>query len=337
MNRRIRIRHIFAFAAVFAMGSVASVGTTAHAQSFRLGNGMSINLGGGSGGSMRRGMKLSVPSSGFDTFYRGRNTGTNSHSNQSRQHSNSWRSSSKVVMPGRGQSIRSGNLPSIPLAQIVQVASGLSIQNGGARTSRSRGGSQCILNPQPTPARPVTPVVVDGRPVPAAPQPELTAEQQARKYVVAARISFKKSYYASALKQMDKAIKLVPENHDARQFRSLILFAKQDYKLAAADAYDAVRLGPIWTWDTILELYPNKALYSEHYSRLQRDAKEQRDSLDVQFLLAYHHLALGHLAAGEKQLRRVLEIQPNEPVSQQLLQVVVNLRAKKETTTVSTQ
>ena len=57
--------------------------------------------------------------------------------------------------------------------------------------------------------------------------------------------------------------------------------------------------------------------------------------METQFLLAYHHLGLGHLAFGEKQLRRVLEIQAGEPITTRLLEVVVSLRAEADATTVS--
>jgi hypothetical protein len=71
--------------------------------------------------------------------------------------------------------------------------------------------------------------------------------------------------------------------------------------------------------------------------RLQNDAKQNRDSMEMQFLLAYHHLALGHLAFGENKLRRVLEIQADEPITTRLLEVVVALRAEADTVPVSKQ
>ncbi len=322
MTRRIRLHYLLAFVAVVAVGSLP-VGTGANAQGIRLGKGLNINLGSGLGGSIRRVTPSSVPSRAFDTFYRGSN--------------NSSGSSARISVPSGGNALRSRNASPFGLSRIVQAATGLSIGGGTARTSPPRGGSECILNPHPTPPRHVDPVVVVGNPTaPPPPEQELTAEEQAREHVLAARMAFEKSDYSGALKQMDEAVELVPKNQDALQFRSLILFAMQDYKPAAAEAYNAILLGPIWTWETVRDLYPVPDRYSEHYRRLQQDAKADREAMDTQFLLAYHHLVLGHLAVGEKQLRRVLKIQPEEPVTQQLLEVVVAMQAESETKPVST-
>jgi tetratricopeptide (TPR) repeat protein len=182
---------------------------------------------------------------------------------------------------------------------------------------------ECETLPLPAPIQPdktIHPVSEPG--VPPQPDSEPTAEEQAREHVLAAREAFEKQDYRGALQRMDVVVNLVPKNQDARQFRSLILFALAEYKSAAAEAYDAILLGPVWTWDTLRTLYSDTKVYREQYRGLQQVASAQPDSLDVHFLLAYQHLMLGHLKHGEAELLKVLKIQPDEPVTQQLLQAV---------------
>ena len=333
MSCRFRTRPSLTLASL-ALAASLLPSLAASAQGIRLGSGLNINL--GSGGSARRGVSPGLRSQAFDTLYRGTsNRGTSNRG--ARLRGNSVPSSASFgpagiggVGPARGRGVTP-----VGLARMVQATTGLSI-GGPVRTSPARGGAVCILNPHPMPPGPADRVVVSAPGAPPTPEQERTPEEQAREHVLAARTAFEKLDYAGALADMDAAVALVPENRDARQFRSLILFAMRDYKPAAAEAYEAILQGPIWTWETVRDLYPNKDRYSEHYRRLQKDAKTHPEAMETQFLLAYHHLVLGHLAAGEKQLRRVLEIRPEEPVTRQLLEVVVSLQAQPETQAVST-
>lgn len=182
------------------------------------------------------------------------------------------------------------------------------------------GGQACSKDGNPSPParvriEPVARVSVVTEPAP-------TPEVQARDHVAAARRAFEQRDYAAALGHADRVVQLVPKNPDARQLRSLILFAMSDYKRSAAEAYDAILLGPVWNWATLSSLYADVADYTQQYRGLQTAAANQPKSLEVHFLLAYHYLMLGHLKQGEAELAKVLEIKPAEPVSAQLLQVV---------------
>ena len=182
------------------------------------------------------------------------------------------------------------------------------------QTTCPSGGHQ--PKPRPVYSVPATATYPVSRPAPPTP------DEQAREQVLAARRAFEQQNYQAALERMDVAVKLVPKNADARQFRSLILFAMADYKQAAAEAYDAVLLGPLWTWETLRSVYADKQLYTRQYRKLQTAAAARPDSLEVHFLLACHYLMLGHLQHGEAELVKVLQIKPGEPVSTRLLEVV---------------
>lgn len=241
----------------------------------------------------------------------------------------------------QAQSIGTGRLPNFQstpntLGRHVQgVVQGMYNRNPSYPQGHQRARhalpsqQQSCPNTRPVPS-PRTPPV---HPVHKPSQPAPTVEDQARVHVVAARGAFEKQDYQTALQRMDEAVKLVPENLDARQFRSLILFAMPDYRRAAAEAYDAILLGPVWNWATLHTLYPDTKVYTQQYHRLQQAAASQPDSLEVHFLLAYHYLMLGHLKHGEAELLKVLEIQPDEPVTVQLLQAVRAAQKSSETQT----
>lgn len=192
--------------------------------------------------------------------------------------------------------------------------------NGGGRQNRP-----CPQPQYPQPYYPQQPVCT--QPAPRQPVAKETPKQKAERLFASAQKAFVRHDYASALKTMDQVVELEPKSNSVLQFRSLVLFAQQDYQRAAADAYDALLLGPTWTWPTVVKLYKSDAdTYTAHYRALSRAAKSDTTSLEKHFLLAYHHLVLGHLEHGQRELEQVLAIQPNEPVSARLLEVVTNMR-----------
>jgi tetratricopeptide (TPR) repeat protein len=255
-------------------------------------------------------------------------------------------SSGRLSLPGQASNFQSSR--SSVGNQVQGIVQGVTSRNLNAVQGRRRGPTtlpvtptvqpvtnpHCQTNPRPAPPRPApprpfTPVHPVSQPTGAVqPTVEPTEEEQAREHVLAARRAFEKQDYPAALRRMDEAVKLVPGNRDARQFRSLILFATPSYQQAAAEAYDAVLLGPVWNWETLRTLYKEPKTYTQQFRRLQQAAASQPESLDVHFLLAYHYLMLGHLKHGEASLVKVLEIQPEEPVTQQLLHAV---RAAQDT------
>lgn len=157
----------------------------------------------------------------------------------------------------------------------------------------------------------------------------LTPLERSRELVAAAKQSLKRGEYAVAKRQLDRVVKLTPDQADAYQFRSLVLFAQQDYDAAAADAYDTLLRGNMWTWNTVAKLYPSPKTYQTHYKSLARAARDDKQSMAKHFLLAYHHLMLGHLSHGEKELVHVLKIKPGESVTGKLLQVVRSMQSKQ--------
>lgn len=199
---------------------------------------------------------------------------------------------------------------------------------------------------QPVPPnRPVTPV----RPAPApepcpvpVPRPEappaagpIAPELTPVQVITAqAKAAFAEGRYERASTLLDEVVTLAPEDTNAYQFRSLAHFARGDVDHAAADAYDAIKLGNAWTWPVLRSLYPEgqASIYTGHLRELEGASKSDEATMATHFLLAYHYIVLGHLENAEQQLNKVLAINAEEQVSRQLLSAV---QAAREQQTVS--
>lgn len=156
-----------------------------------------------------------------------------------------------------------------------------------------------------------------------SPQPvrTVTPLEMARIYTTEAKSLFKRGEYQLAKKKLDEVVSRVPKDGNAYQFRALAAFAAANYDDAAADAYDAMGLGNAWTRPTIQSLYGDQKMYDTHVDTLKRVVAE-KPSMQTHFLLAYHHLMSEQWADGKTQLQKVLELQPEESLSKQLLAVV---------------
>lgn len=157
-----------------------------------------------------------------------------------------------------------------------------------------------------------------------SPQPvrTVTSAEMARIYTTEAKSMFKRGEYQLAKKKLDEVVTRVPKDGNAYQFRALAAFAAANYDDAAADAYDALGLGNAWTRPVIQSLYgDNLEKYQTHVDTLKRTVA-QKPTMQSHFLLAYHHVMSEQWADGKVQLQKVLELQPEETLSQKLLVVV---------------
>lgn len=147
-------------------------------------------------------------------------------------------------------------------------------------------------------------------------------EQQALAYLERAREAFKRGAYDTALQQVDRALALVPGDPVLHEFRALVLFATGEYSEAAATIHAVLAVGPGWDWATLSGLYPSVPVYTEHLRALEAFNRENPESADARFLLAYHYLTCGHTDAAARQLRRVTESQPDDRVAARLLEML---------------
>ena len=93
----------------------------------------------------------------------------------------------------------------------------------------------------------------------------------------------------------------------------------KNYKEAAAGAYAVLSVGPGWDWTTLSGFYSDVNLYTEQLRALEQYVGEHPDEADVRFLLAYQYLTCGYNDAAAKQLKAVVELNPKDRLSSQLL------------------
>lgn len=134
-----------------------------------------------------------------------------------------------------------------------------------------------------------------------------------------AREIFRRGEYGRASELIDEAIDLFPSDPTLHQFRALVLFAREQYQEAASVLYSVLAVSPGWDANTITKLYDSPNRYLMQVNQLAQYAASYPESIDSQFLLAYHYAMKGDLAGAERQLLRVDAARPGDRVVESLL------------------
>ncbi|HEV3302140.1 MAG TPA: tetratricopeptide repeat protein [Planctomycetaceae bacterium] len=137
-----------------------------------------------------------------------------------------------------------------------------------------------------------------------------------------ARDAFHRGDYAQALASVDAALSKTPSDAVLHELRALCLFAMQKYKEAAATLYAVLSVAPGWDWTTMSGLYPDVDTYTKQLRALEDYVRQNPNSADARFDLAYHYLTQGHREEAAKQLTEVAGLAPNDQVSRQLLAMI---------------
>src|SRR5205823_4577340 len=106
----------------------------------------------------------------------------------------------------------------------------------------------------------------------------------------AARAAFRNGDYAGALRGVDEALKVLPNDATLHEFRALVLFAVGKYDLAAGPLYAVLNVGPGWDWTTMAGLYPTIDVYTAQLRKLEAFVAANQSSTSGRFVLAYHYL-----------------------------------------------
>ena len=174
------------------------------------------------------------------------------------------------------------------------------------------------------------PVVVEGatidysRPIAAAVPPEALANQaapsdEASELLDAARETFLQGDYRAALSEVNQAVAKNPNDPLLHEFRCLVCFALKQYEEAAAGLYAVLSVGPGWDWTTLSSFYPDVDVYTQQLHALEQYIDAHSDQPNVRFLLAYHYVTCGHSDAAAEQLKAVVQLNPKDQLSAQLL------------------
>lgn len=149
--------------------------------------------------------------------------------------------------------------------------------------------------------------------VPSAVTPEsLSAFDQARQ-------EFFAGDYEAALKSTDAALKKLPNDAVIHEFRALTLFALGNYKDAAATLYAVLSVGPGWDWTTMTGLYPNVDTYTKQLRALEDYRDKNPQDPAARFVLAYHYTTAGNADEAAAELKKLVELAPEDQLAQQLL------------------
>ncbi|MEN6458070.1 MAG: tetratricopeptide repeat protein [Thermoguttaceae bacterium] len=183
-------------------------------------------------------------------------------------------------------------------------------------------------------------VVIDySRPIVVAAPPagsiaaanQATLDAEASRLLEAARSSFSRGDYPMAMLQVNQAIAKQPNDGVLHETRALILFATKQYKAAAAAAYAVLSVGPGWDWATLCGFYPNPEVYTSQLRELEQYRNANPNMPELHFLAAYHYMTCGHADAAARELQAVVQLNPKDQLSKQLLAGLSGQAAPTET------
>lgn len=170
--------------------------------------------------------------------------------------------------------------------------------------------------------------VANSSPAPIANSSMVTPRSEAEevewvvKNVNEAMEAFRVGNNHQAMELANRLIASMPNHSDLLQFRSLIHLRSSDWTKAAADMYESVQHGAIWSQEQVEGVYGEADRYQNDIRMLRLLAGSQPENLATQFLSAYHHLVARELDSARKALQQILTIKPNEPVAVALLRQI---------------
>ena len=150
--------------------------------------------------------------------------------------------------------------------------------------------------------------------------PEQSTNAQGLALFISARDWFRAGNVVVALGQVNRAIAQLPDDASLHEFRALCLFALGQYEEAATPLYSALSAGPGWDWPTLISLYPNINVYTNHLQPLQAYTKANTRSAASRFVLAYHYLTQGHRDAALSRFKEVVALKRDDRLSAWLVE-----------------
>jgi len=166
------------------------------------------------------------------------------------------------------------------------------------------------------------------QPAPVAGEP--TPEELAVQLLDAAVEAFRQGDHEAALAQVDRAVAWLPSDAVLHEFRGQTLFALQRYKEAAVPLHAVLSVGPGWDWTTLSSLYLDIDVYTAQLRALEHFVKNNPQSAEARFVLAYQYLTAGHTEAAATQLEAVVQSNPRDQVSAQLLHALTTPAAAEQ-------
>lgn len=156
--------------------------------------------------------------------------------------------------------------------------------------------------------------------------PEVTAGLKA---FDAAREAFRNRDFATALRKVDESLESLPNDPALQEFRGLVLFAQGEYRQAAAVIYAVLAVSPGWDWTTLGSMYADQDEYTKQLRKLETYRKQNTESPEAAFLVAYHYATCGHHEVAVKHLRNVVKLLPDDRLTPHLATLLAEADAKR--------
>lgn len=128
----------------------------------------------------------------------------------------------------------------------------------------------------------------------------------------AARAAFGDRNFEEALKKTDQALEQMPRDPAVHEFRALVLFARGNYRQAAATIYAVLAVAPGWDWATLSSFYRDPAELTRQLRQLEAYRKQNPESAEAAFLLGYHYVTCRHVAAAQRQFKTAARLLPDD-------------------------
>ncbi len=133
---------------------------------------------------------------------------------------------------------------------------------------------------------------------------------------------FQRTNYDASLDIINRGISQYPDDAVLHEFRSLVLFAREDYQQSAATIHSVLAIGPGWNWTTLASMYSDVGLYTQQLRTLEGFTRSNPQDAASRFLLSYHYMTCGHQDAAIRQLEQVVQIKPDDTVAADLLRML---------------
>jgi tetratricopeptide (TPR) repeat protein len=139
--------------------------------------------------------------------------------------------------------------------------------------------------------------------------------------------AFKTGDYDLSLRLVNQALQQTPGDAVMHEFRALVLFAKRDYKNAAATIHSVLAVGPGWDWTTLSSLYSDIGVYTKQFQALEQFVEEHPQDGAAHFLLGYHYLTCGHPDSAAGEFEQVVKLVPSDKVAADLFKMAAPPKA----------
>ena len=134
--------------------------------------------------------------------------------------------------------------------------------------------------------------------------------------------AFQQNEYDAALDIINKGVTQYPDDAVLHEFRSLVLFARQDYQQSASTIHSVLAVGPGWDWATLSSMYVSVPIYTAQLRALEAFTTANPQDAASRFLLAYHYMSCGRSDSAATRLQQVVKLSPNDRVAADLAKML---------------